>query len=89
MAAAASSGTAQGQVCKPIVVGSCAWWLGKRSEETKSHEWTVYVRALRPKAPPLRYHSARFGRIAHWMYGSEVPVSSEEIRFSARLRVER
>ena len=45
------------------------------------------VRALRPKAPPLRYHSARFGRIAHWMYGSEVPVSSEEIRFSARLRV--
>ena len=23
------------------------------------------VRALRPKAPPLRYHSARFGRIAH------------------------
>ena len=42
------------------------------------------VRALRPKAPPLRYHSARFGRIAHWMYGSEVPVASEETSFSAR-----
>ena len=47
------------------------------------------VRALRPKAPPLRYHSARFGRIVHWMYGSEVPVSSEEIRFSARLCMSR
>ena len=55
MAAAASSGAAQRQVCKPIVVGSCAWWLGKRSEETKSHEWTVYVRALPPDEDPSAY----------------------------------
>ena len=55
MAAAASSSSTQGQVCKPIVVGSCAWWLGKRAEETKSHEWTVYVRALPPDEDPSAY----------------------------------
>uniref|UniRef100_A0A7S0P1E7 YEATS domain-containing protein n=1 Tax=Calcidiscus leptoporus TaxID=127549 RepID=A0A7S0P1E7_9EUKA len=33
---------------KAIAIGSCAYWLGKRAEESKSHEWTVYVRAIDP-----------------------------------------
>ena len=42
MAAASSA------VTRPIVVGSVAQWLGKRAEESKSHEWTVHVRASSP-----------------------------------------
>lgn len=33
------------KLCKGFVVGTLAFWLGKRAEETKSHEWTVHVRA--------------------------------------------
>jgi len=35
-------------VSKAIAIGSVAYWLGKRAEESKSHEWTVYVRAIDP-----------------------------------------
>ena len=33
------------QASRPIVFGSCAYWLGKTAEESKSHEWTVYIRS--------------------------------------------
>lgn len=29
---------------KPIVYGSCAFWLGKKADETASHKWCVFVR---------------------------------------------
>jgi len=31
---------------KPIIYGSSALWLGKKSEETKTHKWTCYVRGI-------------------------------------------
>mmetsp|Transcript_33016 Transcript_33016/g.105901 ORF Transcript_33016/g.105901 Transcript_33016/m.105901 type:complete len:182 (-) Transcript_33016:241-786(-) len=40
------------QASRPIVVGSCAYWRGKEAEESKSHEWTVYVRAASPDEDP-------------------------------------
>lgn len=30
----------------PIVHGSIAMYLGKKSEETRTHRWTVYIRGL-------------------------------------------
>ena len=33
---------------KPFVLGSIAYSLGKKAEESKSHEWTVYLRAANP-----------------------------------------
>ena len=49
MAAASSAGEDTAPpLSKPLICGSCAYWLGKRAEETKSHEWTVYVRAQSP-----------------------------------------
>lgn len=44
MAAAPSDTT----FSKPFVVGSCAHFLGKRAEENKSHEWSVYIRSTSP-----------------------------------------
>ncbi|KAL1529731.1 hypothetical protein AB1Y20_000667 [Prymnesium parvum] len=43
---------APSSLSKPFVVGSCAHWLGKRAEEGKSHEWTVYVRLINPDEDP-------------------------------------
>ena len=40
---------------KPIIVGSCAFSLGKRAEESKSHEWVVYVRAQDPEEDLSQY----------------------------------
>ncbi|PNH05022.1 Protein AF-9 [Tetrabaena socialis] len=28
----------------PVVVGTCAWWLGKKASDTVTHRWTVYLR---------------------------------------------
>ena len=33
------------KLCKGFVVGTLAFWLGKRAEDNKSHEWTVHVRS--------------------------------------------
>ena len=33
---------------KSFVLGSIAYSLGKKAEESKSHEWTVYLRAANP-----------------------------------------
>ena len=33
---------------KPFVVGSIAHWLGKKADESKSHEWTIYLRSSNP-----------------------------------------
>ena len=33
---------------KPFVLGTIAYALGKKAEENKSHEWTVYLRAANP-----------------------------------------
>ena len=52
MASAVLSATAETSLSKPFVVGSCAHWLGKNAEETKSHEWTVYVRLTDPDEDP-------------------------------------
>ena len=40
---------------KPLIVGSCAFSLGKRAEESKSHEWVVYVRAQDPEEDLSQY----------------------------------
>eukprot|EP01095_Lingulamoeba_sp_RSL-Kostka_P009332 TRINITY_DN3218_c0_g1_i1.p1 TRINITY_DN3218_c0_g1~~TRINITY_DN3218_c0_g1_i1.p1 ORF type:complete len:213 (+),score=62.82 TRINITY_DN3218_c0_g1_i1:38-676(+) len=29
---------------KPIVYGNIAWWLGKKADPEKTHEWTAYIR---------------------------------------------
>jgi YEATS domain-containing protein 4 len=31
-------------VSKPIIYGSIAAYLGRKSEETKTHRWSIYVR---------------------------------------------
>lgn len=33
---------------KSFVIGSIAHWLGKKAEESRSHEWTIYLRASNP-----------------------------------------
>uniref|UniRef100_K3X910 YEATS domain-containing protein n=1 Tax=Globisporangium ultimum (strain ATCC 200006 / CBS 805.95 / DAOM BR144) TaxID=431595 RepID=K3X910_GLOUD len=33
-------------VCKPIVYGSVATYLGRKAEETKTHRWSIYVRGV-------------------------------------------
>jgi len=33
------------KLSKGFVVGTLAFWLGKRAEDNKSHEWTVHVRS--------------------------------------------
>ena len=34
-----------GLLHKPFVIGSIATWLGKKADETRSHEWTVFLRS--------------------------------------------
>ena len=46
-----------GPVCKPIVVGSIAQWLGKQADDTCTHEWHIYVRALNGDEDPSQYIS--------------------------------
>jgi len=49
-AAAAKAAANQRQkglvLCQPIVCGSIAFWLGRKSEDENTHEWTIYVRGL-------------------------------------------
>lgn len=33
-------------VSKPIAYGSIASYLGRKSEETKTHRWTIYLRGI-------------------------------------------
>ncbi|RLN46544.1 hypothetical protein BBJ28_00012334, partial [Nothophytophthora sp. Chile5] len=33
-------------VCKPILYGSVATYLGRKSEETKTHRWSIYLRGV-------------------------------------------
>ena len=40
------------RLSKGFVVGSLAFWLGKRAEENKSHEWTVHVRSANEDEDP-------------------------------------
>ncbi|KAG2430163.1 hypothetical protein HXX76_010262 [Chlamydomonas incerta] len=28
----------------PVVVGTCAWWVGKKANDSVTHRWTVYAR---------------------------------------------
>jgi transcription initiation factor IIF auxiliary subunit len=42
------AGTAESFPSKPFVVGSIAHWLGKKAEESRSHEWTVFLRSANP-----------------------------------------
>jgi len=44
-----------GPVSKPIVVGSCAFWLGKQADDTATHEWHIYLRALNGDEDPSQY----------------------------------
>ena len=37
---------------RAFVLGSIAYSLGKKAEESKSHEWTVYVRVPNPDEDP-------------------------------------
>lgn len=32
------------QISKPIIYGTIATWLGRRSDEKKTHSWICYVR---------------------------------------------
>jgi YEATS domain-containing protein 4 len=36
-----------GEVVCPVVMGTVAWYLGKKASETMTHKWTVYVRGAR------------------------------------------
>jgi len=38
----------EGPPSKPFVIGSIAHWLGKKAEESKSHEWTIFLRSANP-----------------------------------------
>ncbi|EFJ40186.1 hypothetical protein VOLCADRAFT_84613 [Volvox carteri f. nagariensis] len=29
----------------PVVVGTCAWWMGKKASDTVTHRWTVYLKS--------------------------------------------
>jgi len=39
---------AEGHLSKPFVIGSVAYSLGKKAEESATHEWTVYLRSANP-----------------------------------------
>jgi len=38
---------------RPVIVGTIAYWLGKKAEETKTHKWTAYLRG--PNNEDLSY----------------------------------
>ena len=52
MASAVLTAAPASSLSKSFVVGSCAHFLGKRAEENKSHEWSVYVRSTSPDEDP-------------------------------------
>ena len=33
-------------ICRPIVTGSIAFWLGRKAHEHHTHKWNIYVRGL-------------------------------------------
>jgi YEATS domain-containing protein 4 len=41
--------TPRAEISRPFVVGSVAWWQGPEAESTKTHKWTVFLRALDPE----------------------------------------
>ena len=52
MASAVLTATPETSLSKSLVIGSCAHFLGKRAEENKSHEWSVYIRSTSPDEDP-------------------------------------
>jgi YEATS domain-containing protein 4 len=42
---------------RPIVVGTVAYWLGKKSDDQKTHKWTAYIRG--PNNEDLTYFIKR------------------------------
>jgi len=42
---------------RPIVVGTVAYWLGKKADDTKTHKWTAYIRG--PNNEDLTYFIKR------------------------------
>ena len=44
-----ATGESSDALSKPFVIGSIATWLGKKAEESRSHEWTIYLRAANPE----------------------------------------
>jgi YEATS domain-containing protein 4 len=38
---------------RPIVVGTVAYWLGKKADDQKTHKWTAYIRG--PNNEDLTY----------------------------------
>lgn len=42
---------------RPVVVGTVAYWLGKRADDQKTHKWTAYIRG--PNNEDLTYFIKR------------------------------
>lgn len=42
---------------RPVVVGTVAYWLGKRADDQKTHKWTAYIRG--PSNEDLTYFIKR------------------------------
>ena len=50
-----ASRSSEGMPSRSFVIGTIAYSLGKKAEESKSHEWTVYLRAANPEEDMSTY----------------------------------
>ncbi|KAF1333972.1 Yeats family protein, partial [Globisporangium splendens] len=62
-------------VCKPIVYGSVATYLGRKAEETKTHRWSIYVRGVDNE--DLSYMISKVVITLHMSFANPVRVLTE------------
>lgn len=60
---------------KSIVYGSIAFYLGKKSEETKTHRWHIYVRGVNNE--DLSYFISKVVITLHQSFANPVRVLTE------------
>jgi hypothetical protein len=65
-------------ICKPIIYGSIATYLGRKSEETKTHRWSIYVRGVNNE--DLSYMISKVAITLHSSFTS--PVRGNDYRTS-------
>jgi YEATS domain-containing protein 4 len=59
-------------VAMPIVYGSCAFYLGKKSHETATHKWTLFVRG--PKNEDISVYISKVAFSLHESFAEPVRV---------------
>lgn len=62
-------------ISRPIVYGSIAFYLGRKSEETKTHRWHIYVRG--PDGEDLSYMLSKVVITLHQSFSNPVRILTE------------